>query len=94
MAHPPNLTAALALEADLKEAIAFGIPSRYEDAGGHEKAIAALEALVKRHDPRGRLDANWQGGVLHAFGYRATSTSGISGACSNWIRQVRAKAGV
>lgn len=86
-----KLTAALALAAELET---IGTPpSRYDDAGAHEQVTAALEAAVKRHDPRGRLDADWQGGVLRACGYRATSTSGIGGACGNWIRQVRSKAG-
>ena len=91
MSRAPSPTAALAL-ADELETIGPP-PSRYVDPEGHEKIIAALKAAVTRHDPRGRLDQDWQGAVLSACGYRATSTGGIGGVCGNWIRQVRLKAG-
>lgn len=91
MARQIDMTAALALADRLDALLKEGVPSRHEDPGAHEKALAALEALVTSADPKGRLDQDWNGGVMRAFGLRATSTSGITGACQNWIQQVRTK---
>ena len=93
MAHPPNLIAALALADDLVEILDAGVPARHQDPGLHEKGIAALDAAVKRHDPHGRLDPFGSEYMLRACGYRSTSTMGLTGACLNWIAQVRRKTG-
>jgi hypothetical protein len=87
-----DMTPAMALADRLNALLKAGAPSRYDDPGAYEKTIAALEAAVTSADPKGRLDQDWQGGVLRAFGLRASSTTGIYGACQNWIRQVQAKA--
>lgn len=92
--QPPKLSAALALADDLASILDAGLPARHQDPGAHEKGIAALDAAVKRHDPSGRLDPFGSEFMLRAHGYRSTSTMGLTGACSNWVRLVRAKAGV
>ena len=91
MAGRTNIAAVLDLADRLEATLKAGVPSRYEDPGAHEKALASLGVMVTRADPKGRLDQDWNGGVMRAFGLRATSTSGIHGACQNWIQQARAK---
>lgn len=92
MGRATDMAPALALADRLDGLLKAGAPSRYDDPGAYEKAVAALEAAVTSADPKGRLDQDWQGGVLRAFGLRPSSTTGIYGACQNWVRQVRAKA--
>lgn len=86
-----DLKSADALAGRLKDALAFR-PSRYDDPAAYAQTITTLKAAVQEADPRGRLEENAQGAVLRAFGFRATSTSGLYGACSNWIQQVRSAA--
>jgi len=92
MGRAIDMAPALALAERLDGLLKAGAPSRYDDPGAYEKAIAALEAAVTGADPKGRLDEGGPGGVLRAFGLRASSTTGIYGACRNWISQAQAKA--
>lgn len=85
-----DLVRAMSLAVDL-DRIARVMPSRYDDRAGHDAAIADLGRAIAQADPRGVARENWQGAVIRAFGIRATCTSGLRGAVSNWIRQVEAK---
>lgn len=94
MTHSSRISAALALADDLEAILDAGVPARHENAGAHEKGIAALDAAIRQIDPNGRLGPFGSEYMLRACGYRATATDWIGGACRNWIRQVRSKAEV
>jgi len=79
---------ALALADELEELTAL-IPPRYQDAGSYERGLAAVIRHVQAAG--GRLDDVGTGSAIRLCGYRATSEMGPLAACSNWIRQVRAK---
>lgn len=60
---------------------------KYREA---EDALAA--ELTSRSDARASIRRNFDGISISMLGFRASSTSGLGGACRNWIRQVRQKA--
>lgn len=51
--------------------------------------LRAVIALVEAKG--GRIEDKWSGASVRLFGLRATSTSGIIGACNNWITQLTLK---
>ena len=51
-----------------------------------------IHHLATRTDaPRARIDEGTFGTRITMLGYRASSTTGLKGACQNWIAQVRDK---
>ena len=87
------LSRAMELAVEL-DRISRPIPPRYADRAGHDSGLAELRRAVGKADPSGVVTEDWHGAVVRACGIRATSTSGIKGAVSNWIRQVEAKSGL
>lgn len=82
-----------ALEAaqDLKQRLAR-VPSPYPDRAAYDAEIAQLtEALTTRQNARATINTRWDGASIAMLGFRASSTSGLVGACNNWIGQVRRK---
>lgn len=53
------------------------------------KQDQAIRALVAKHG--GAVKDSWQGSVVRMAGFRATSTSSLSSALSNWRQQAVTK---
>lgn len=56
----------------------------------HEAARTAVRQL---EDYGATVRDDWRGGVLSLCGIRSTSTGGIRGAMTNWLRAAEAKIG-
>ncbi|APZ54142.1 hypothetical protein Ga0080574_TMP3808 [Salipiger abyssi] len=57
-----------------------------------EQDALGLE-LTTRSDAQANIRKSFDGTSISMLGFRASSTSGLCGACRNWIRQVKAKVG-
>lgn len=83
----PALAAAARIEALLK-----GFPSSpWTDKAAWEARLKELQVLILNEG--GSFKSDWQGSQIRLWGYKATSTTGLTGAARNWITQVRDKLG-
>jgi hypothetical protein len=68
-------------------------PEEHEAALAHEDARNAalydLKATIEAHG--GKVEDRWDGARVRIFGLRATSTTGLEGACRNWMTQFTLK---
>ena len=88
---PVDLKAAAAAARRLHEALALLPVSRWEYPTEYDAEIAKITAIIASEG--GAVNDRWDGAAVRMHGLRATSTSGIAGACRNWITQARTKAG-
>lgn len=74
------------------EALLKGFPSSpWTDKAAWEARLKELQVLILNEG--GSFKSDWQGATIRLWGFKATSTTGLTGAARNWINQVRTKAG-
>jgi hypothetical protein len=82
-----------------KEALAFharlyglvqALPGFQDDRPGYDAGIARIKAAIV--EAGGAVRNDWNGARVRVHGFSATSTTGVAGACRNWMTQVTLKA--
>lgn len=74
------------------EALLKSFPSnRWDSKDAWETRLRELQVLILNEG--GSYKNDWQGAQVRLWGFKATSTEGLTGAARNWITQVRAKLG-
>ena len=66
------------------------LPSYLDDKPAYIAAIACIKLAIAEQG--GAVRDDWNGARVRLHGISATSTTGVAGACRNWITQVTLKA--
>jgi hypothetical protein len=90
-----DLKSALAFQDELRRLLA-AIPtrgaSRPTEEEDRQRAIALNRTVAAVAAKGGTLSDRWDGARINLYGLRASSTTGIVGACQNWLAQLTVKA--
>jgi hypothetical protein len=81
--------AALAFHAQLHGMIR-ALPSFTTDRPGFDAGISRIKLAIV--EAGGAVRDDWNGARIRVHGFSASSTTGVAGACTNWLQQVTLKA--
>ena len=88
--HSPLRTNGALACAGRIEAILKSFPRiKHDDPTLWAARLSELQVLILNEG--GSYKDDWQGAQVRLWGFKATSTMGLTGACRNWITQVTLK---